>query len=58
MEFFIQNHAFAKRMGILRASKSKSFLFAMPQNTTSVTSPERLMRIRPGTEKASDSIKL
>ncbi len=58
MEVFIRNHAFAKSMGILRASKSKSFLFAMPQNTTSRTSPKRLMRIRPGTEKASDSIKL
>ena len=58
MEFFIRNHAFAKSMGILRASKSKSFLFAMPQNTTSGTCPERLMRIRPATEKASDSIKL
>ena len=41
MEFFIRNHAFAKSMGILRASKSKSFLFAMPQNTTSRTSPNR-----------------
>ena len=58
MEFFIRNHAFAKSMGILRASKSKSFLFAMPQNTTSVTGPDRLRRIRPGTEKPSDSIKL
>ena len=58
MEFFIRNHAFAKRMGILRASKSKSFLFAMPQNTTSGTCPDRLRRIRPGTEKPSDSIKL
>ena len=58
MEFFIRNHAFAKSMGILRASKSKSFLFAMPQNTTSGTSPDRLKRIRPGTEKPSDSIKL
>ena len=58
MEFFIRNHAFAKNMVILRASKSKSFLFAMPQNTTSGTCPERLRRIRPGTEKPSDSIKL
>ena len=58
MEFFIRNHAFAKSMGILRASKSKSFLFAMPQNTTSRTSPNRLRRIRPDTEKPSDSIKL